>query len=422
MGDFLKKIKKYLLFIALFLIWFKNIFISNYSIITISIGVLFCVWGLSTLNLKRKKFSLSRNNFIIILLITTFIVYNLISFLLTNNFSFGYRLTNFKQLLLAIIFFFLIFNNINSKKIFKLSYKFFTIGGILSGLILIFGYYTNNVFLSGKGTSLSDGTIRFTGLISNDANYAASYLLIVIPLAFFLGKEATNNKKKLFYYLGCITTVVSIFLTYSRAAYLSLILLFFILILNIEDKFKSIIILCFSGLIIISFAPSSFFIRLSSFYNLLKDIIFNQADFLLLKNKAPSLFLRYQLMKSGVFMFLSNFVFGVGFGNFQLFSKKYGALSNQVAHNSYLNIAGELGFVGLFIISLIIISIGEISRFTLKITKDDSMILLTKGLRISFLVYLFNSLFLNNIQEIMFWVLIALLMSTFEIPFLKKNK
>lgn len=202
-------------------------------------------------------------------------------------------------------------------------------------------------FLTGYGympgtpdrSMFTNGVRRACGMF-DDPNYFGFVLSVIWPLGLFIKNKALKNIILLVFF-------VTIFLTLSRATLLILILQM-VFFLYFKSKYKITFLLRFFGAIL--FASLVLFITQPAF-------LFDRIDTLLplftgetnkLENSSAE---RLDLLFAGIKMFIDNFWFGVGFGNFQLYSAEYMTFfpRSVYAHNTYLTIAAELGVFGLLV-------------------------------------------------------------------------
>lgn len=196
---------------------------------------------------------------------------------------------------------------------------------------------------------------RANGLF-DDPNYFGLVLVSVWPLIFY-----SYPKNIILRNILIIVFIVSIFLTYSRASILIFIFQIFLLAFaktrNIYSNFFKIGIFIFILGVVFKYSESDLSSRvLSSMLFLIDNTA--EVDYSTLE--------RFDLMVAGVDMFFDNFWTGVGFGNFHLFSFDYMSFypREEYAHNTYLTVAGETGFFGLFFyLVFLILIIARVLRF-----------------------------------------------------------
>lgn len=176
------------------------------------------------------------------------------------------------------------------------------------------------------------------GSYPNEYGNVSSFALSVITLFLFHRKELEKEKiifiKKydiLFFSFFYLLTIIALFLTTTRSAYISYILSLTYIILiqkSLIDKIKTSLKFVFTALFIYTFTQKYIYdvkhIFLTGFY----------AFF----NKESSVSTRFDAWENSFMMFKENYIFGIGFAN------AYGI------HNTYLQLFFELGFLGLLIL------------------------------------------------------------------------
>lgn len=236
-----------------------------------------------------------------------------------------------------------------------------------------------------------------TESISHDPNYLALTTVPLIPLTIGLFKIDKALIHKII--LLCIISIfiITTVLTFSRMGMLCLIILL-LMVLFKERRHKKFILFTLISLLIIFIAiPDYIWENVRSFQFMTIDESIQQ---------------RLRILKGGFNMFLEHPIFGVGLGNFLTQSLHYtNTLLPRLAHNTFLEIAAEMGILGILVFTLIIIitlrDMGDLEKFYLY--KDDSEFLeLIKSARISFLIFLLGSMFLTAGPLITFWMFVTL--------------
>lgn len=231
--------------------------------------------------------------------------------------------------------FLIIINNINSEKKIRLIVAMFLISVCIGS---VWGIYES---IKAPTDYLSQLRIHSLG----HQNHTATYLLIMFSLAF--GFLLTYNSKYIirlinFSILGLLT--ISIILTDSRTAFITLFVMFLAFIFSIK-KWK---LLTF-GVILILLS----ILGLYTFSSLTKSGSFSQkltTEYKGILNplKDPFVQQRLRLWKKTLRIIASNPILGVGTRNFDF--TMVGEVDKRGpshAHNVFLNIAAEMGLLGL---------------------------------------------------------------------------
>lgn len=317
------------LIISISLTWFDKFDFSGYSL-SLIFGFLSGVFWLLKL-LKKKRVHIN-SEFIFISM--SMIILMFLS-LLRYGFITGLGILYIRSFCLGLVFFVIIFDTIKDRNQWKkMIYSYAYVGG---AVVII-----SVLFKVGSGG-------RITGLITPDPNYSAARIATLFPLLYMMFKNEKKLKIKVFTILSMFFSVIFIVLSYSRMGYLTLLLMVSLLVFyNFINRrgFKKIIFvykLLILFLIILIFAlpylnfNNRIMIRFLSIFN---REVGNKASQASVSN-------RLSLLISGLKMFFDNLLLGVGIGKFPVFAEKYGAHAPLVAHNTFLQIGAELGFLGI---------------------------------------------------------------------------
>jgi len=221
---------------------------------------------------------------------------------------------------------------------------------IIGGLLGVLQFLTGSLYVPGiEERSIRVGdTFRGNGLF-DDPNYLGYLLVIIWPLVFI-----QSNKIGLVRIFFVLVLVLGIISTFSRASLLTFLIQLIVLFLIKSNKLTKSFFLTLLTLpvafLILYFNPFGVLDRFLSFL----PVFFNSGGEV--ENSTAE---RYDLLFAGARMFYDNIFFGVGFGNFQLYSTEYMTFFPRevYAHNTYLTIASE-GGVLIFCFYLAFISSG----------------------------------------------------------------
>lgn len=224
---------------------------------------------------------------------------------------------------------------------------------------------------------------RGTGIFGN-TNDMALFLVTTLPIsvAFFLGSK--NFLLKAIHGLCVAMMLFGIVLSFSRGAFLGLLVVavFFALKIGKRSKFEIVALLAAGALAMIVLAPSGYGDRLLS--------IFMPG----LDPNGSADTRRGELFRS-IYVALRHPLLGIGMGNYQP-NMSYNGL---VTHNSYTQVASETGMIALFLYLTFIVTpvrkLATIARQTFA-TKDNShFYYLALGLQASLIVFMVSSFFLS---------------------------
>ena len=118
---------------------------------------------------------------------------------------------------------------------------------------------------------------------------------------------------------------------------------------------------------------------------------------------------RFLLLKAGFRAFSKHPIVGLGTGNFCINSVHYGALSEQVVHNLYVEFLAELGLIGL-ILFVVLIGIGVRNIYHLRANYGNTDFRpYVIGLQLAFVALLVEYLFLSAFALQSFTLILSLI-------------
>jgi O-antigen ligase len=195
--------------------------------------------------------------------------------------------------------------------------------------------------------------IRIAGMVNGlfgNPNDLATSLDLLIPFALALAL-INRGRKRLFFLLCGVALTAGVVVTFSRGGFLGLLAMavFFLWKLGRLRRGVATAVVVSTIAVFVAVVPASYGGRLGSILNVEEDA-------------TGSAQARLDLLVRATEVAASHPVVGVGLGNFHIFS-----IAEQRAHNSYLEIAAELGVVGL--IAYLVILIAPF-RYLRKIEQD----------------------------------------------------
>ncbi len=288
---------------------------------------------------KFRKFSLFH------VMTFIFFIFGVTSIFWTVDYDLTFiRLKTYVQLLIQI---WMIWDLITTEKIFRISLLSYLLGTLLVIIDLI------NNFISGQLISEWD-VGRYSGGGQNAVELSL-ILSLCVPIAWYLAITEKSTKIGKIIKVICFSyvplAIFSIILTASRTGILSLIPCIFYILLTLNKLKPGIrtLIFFFSMILIIVgqiLIPKQTIERLSTFGTSIT---------------AGDLGGRTSLWKQGFQIFIENPLLGIG-SNGTSSTDQIGA----VAHNTFISILAETGFVGFIVFVLLIISIViQVKRMTL---------------------------------------------------------
>jgi O-antigen ligase len=224
---------------------------------------------------------------------------------------------------------------------------------------------------------------RGTGIFGN-TNDMALFLVTMLPfsIAFFFASK--GGLKKAIHAACAVMMLFGIVLSYSRGAFLGVLVVsvFFGLKIGRRSKFEVIALLAGGAVAMIVLAPSGYGDRLLSIF--LPGLDPNgSADTR-----------RGELFRS-IYVALRHPLLGIGMGNYQP-NMSYNGL---VTHNSYTQVASEMGLLALALYAMFIVTpirkLAVIARQTFMAREQSQFYYLALGLQASLLVFMVSSFFLS---------------------------
>ncbi len=224
---------------------------------------------------------------------------------------------------------------------------------------------------------------RGTGIFGN-TNDMALHLVTILPISIALLFGSKGPGRKVFYGACAALIVAAIVLSYSRGAFLGLVVVFVFFTVKLGDRHRVEILLAVLGVAVVGvlLAPSGYGGRLLSIFDPSLDPG-GSADAR-----------RGELFRS-IYVALRHPLLGIGMGNYQP-EMSYRGL---VTHNSYTQVAAELGMSALVCYLMFIVSplrkLGQIARETFSTRRTSSFYYLAVGLQASVIAYMVSSFFLS---------------------------
>jgi O-antigen ligase len=224
---------------------------------------------------------------------------------------------------------------------------------------------------------------RGTGIFGN-TNDMALHLVTLLPISVALLFGSKGMARKLIYGACAAVMIFAIVLSYSRGAFLGLVVVLLFIALKLGRQRRVEIVLAVLGFAaaIVVLAPDKYGSRLLS-------IVVPSLDS---EGSADSR--RGELFRS-IYIALRHPLLGIGIGNYQPEMSHRGL----VTHNSYTQVASEMGMAALACYTMFIVGplkkLAQISRETFETRRDSRFYYLSLGLQGSLIAYLVCSLFLS---------------------------
>jgi putative inorganic carbon (HCO3(-)) transporter len=224
---------------------------------------------------------------------------------------------------------------------------------------------------------------RGTGIFGNTIDMAL-YLVTMLPIAIAF-MFASRSKVLRIVFGGCAAVMLAaIVFTYSRGAFIGLVVIFVFMAMKFGPRNRLAITVGILLIVIgfLFFAPENYGVRLLS-------IFFPSLD-----PVGSATARRGELFRS-IYIALRHPIFGVGMDNY----RTQMSLRGLVTHNSYTQVASEMGLAALTCYVLFIViplrKLGQIVRETFAVAGDSRFYYMAVGLQASLIAYLVSSFFLS---------------------------
>jgi len=290
-----------------------------------------------------------------------------------------------------VIVYYLVVNIVNTERrmlLFVLLYLLFSFKMAQHGAIV----------WASRGFSFANwGLIGAGGWFQNSGEYAIQMLIFTsLSVGLIIGlKEHWGRYKKLFFYLMPLTGVLAVMGASSRGSQLALAVIGLWLLIKSKQKLKGIVILTVLGVMLLAVLPDE---QLQRFHDIGEDKTSLQ---------------RLIYWRYGMDMVADHPVFGIGYYNWleYLSFKEPGGIgvlnTIQVAHNIYIQVAAELGMIGLLVFALMVIFVFIINMQTrIRAKKVNAMLwyYLAYGIDAGLVGYLVAGFFVTVFFYPFFWV------------------
>ena len=267
------------------------------------------------------------------------------------------------------------------------------IGAVIFTIIVSFAYGLYTFYLGAaelQSVRVSEEAIRRIQGLTMDPNAFAASIIIFLPLPFLSFFTEKGKSRKALWVLLFLVLVGAIVTTFSRGGLVSLGFILTLLMIK-KRRHRSVLVGSVALLVFILM--------------LIPETLWDRFSFVSSLRGETSARWRAKLLLNSIAYFVDNPAFGIGLGNFVEESIRF-VPHHQVAHNMYLEMAAETGFLGLIaLLGLIWVTIQyyKESEFLFKNRGEHHSALITEALRTGFYGFLFSALFLSLQQDVLFW-------------------
>jgi putative inorganic carbon (HCO3(-)) transporter len=304
---------------------------------------------------------------------------------------------------------------------------------LLSVYQLVTGNYQQDFFL--LATIQMDQALGVTGLPRvggpvNAPNLWAQVLVALSTLAMFriLYERQTIKKFAAVVMLGIFLYII--LNTYSRGAYLALIIIAFLILFTLKKRFNLFVPLSIATILILlfPFLPATYRDRFTSLF-----VVTTENGVY----EDTSLRGRSSEMLTGLAMFAEQPILGVGAGNYKPNYQRYAQIVGiefraepRDPHSLYVQLLAETGVLGIAAFLVMVFFLFEALNRACRAIEESPHLIewlpWISSFRFAILSYLLTSIFLHNAYIRYFWILVALALAGIHITYnmldnLKRN-
>ncbi|MFL6213217.1 MAG: O-antigen ligase family protein [Blastocatellia bacterium] len=298
----------------------------------------------------------------------------------------------------VIAIFVLLINLINTRERLQKMMKLVVICGSVLALFAVVSYVTGQFTVVTRGDIGTVVGLRITGVVGGifgNPNDLATSLDLLIPFAVALALLRRGVAR--LFYLACAGLLgLGVVLTFSRGGFLGLAAMAAVLVWKMGRQNRALTVAAFviiSGVFLVAM-PVGYSSRITTIFDSSADSTGSSEE-------------RKELLERAAGVAANHLIIGVGIGNYPVYS-----LHERRAHNSYLEIAAELGVAGLIAYLIMIFaplrSLRRIERDTIRQQAADSdderariTYYLSAAVQASLIVYIICSCF-GSIQYLWF--------------------
>ncbi|MCL4300653.1 MAG: O-antigen ligase family protein [Anaerolineae bacterium] len=265
-------------------------------------------------------------------------------------------------------------------------------------------------FIQGQIVAGAEDRGRLSGPL-DDPNFYGQILVAVLPLALYRLLDERQLLVKSFAGLSFILLIFGVLNTYSRGAFLALLVILFLIALERRVNLSLLLLIILTTLLLRQFLPTGFTDRLETLFIFTDEETTVHSD--------VSFRGRSSEVQTGLNMFTDHPFLGVGVGNYPVFYQEYASrlgleqrTSDRKAHSLYVEIAAETGMFGLVTFGGVFVSLltGLVqARRKLKaLAEYPQWAGWITSVQMSIIAYLISSFFLHGDYLRYLWLLVAL--------------
>ena len=237
----------------------------------------------------------------------------------------------------VVLIFVLMINLIDSLERLRALITLSVVCGTVLAVFAIIGYFNGDFLVQSKhfrGRVL--GVVQ--GMFGNPNDLALS-LNLLLPFAVVLAL-ASSGFKRVSYWACAALLTAGVVVTFSRGGFIGLVAAGGVLLWKLSKRNRALAVVAFLAAtgFFLAVMPAGYSARLTTILSIEED-------------PTGSAQARRDLLERGIQVASNHLIVGVGMGNFHIYS-----IHEQVAHNSYLEIAAELGVAGLVAYLILILA------------------------------------------------------------------
>ena len=261
---------------------------------------------------------------------------------------------------------------------------------------------------------------RAAGTIG-EQNYYAQIMLMVLPLAASRFWFEKSWKLRMIGALACIPISAAIMLTFSRGAFLAAVATVMAMVYLKCIKIRHLLLVGLAFVVIVPITMPEYAYRLITIFRIVGVQPEGKAAGQTLDTSMRG---RATENLAAINIFLDHPVLGVGPGQTQMYTSKYGdedgltrLKGNRQAHNMYLAILADTGVIGLasFLPIFIVSLVGLMKIRRLYSETRPELVGIAVGFTLALVAFLSSSIFLSPAYERFYWLIVALAGVTVQI-------
>ena len=240
--------------------------------------------------------------------------------------------------------------------------------------------------------------MRLSGSVG-DPNFHGQILAAVLPLALYRVLDDKNPLLRVVAAGAAFLLVLAILNTYSRGAFLAMVVTLALIALERRIKFSLVILILVITVVMLQVLPAGYTQRLEtlSIFTSNETTIHSEGSF---RGRTSE-------MLSAQHMFTDHPLLGVGIGNYEENYQDYASrlgleqrTENRQAHSLYLEIAAETGLLGILafigLITTLLLGFTQARRQTRRVDKNSDWPTWIMSLQMAITSYLVSSIFLHG--------------------------